>query len=243
VIEHVAVDIAGLTCAIVAISRAFGDSRPWWRGHADAEWLLVPSLYRRGSANKEGNLNARFRLMAKVRHPDCPGNDNALPWLFLMQHYRLPTRLLDWSESPLVALYFALEEATCEHVDAALWALMPTKLNLQQLGREAILMPGSTDLGRLSVEAFVRNAVNPDVRILAVLTEQSDLRHMVQQSAFTIHGCDSPIDGVPGSGSFLARIRIPAAMKPGFRQVLALYGISRATVPGSRKLGAGTWGA
>jgi hypothetical protein len=86
-IEHVARDIAELTCAIVAITRAFDGSRPWWRGHADVEWRLVPSLYRRGFASKEGNLNTRFRLMAKARHRDCPGNDRAFPWLFLMQHY------------------------------------------------------------------------------------------------------------------------------------------------------------
>jgi len=140
-IEHVATDIAEFTHAIVAITRAFGNSRPWWRGQADARWSLVPSLYRKGFASKEGNINSRFRMMAKVRHANCPTSDDAFPWLFLMQHYRLPTRLLDWSESPLVAVYFATEAEAGDDTDAALWALSPTGLNLQQLKREVICMP------------------------------------------------------------------------------------------------------
>ena len=108
--------------------------------------------------------------------------------------------------------------------------MQPANMNLQQLGREAILMPTSSDLQRLSIEAFVKNAQNPDSRILAVLTAQSDLRHMMQQSAFTIHGSDTPMDELQGAEGFLVRIRIPAASKTSFRQVLALYGVSRASL-------------
>jgi len=78
----------------------------------------------------------------------------------------------------------------------------------------------------LSQEAFVPNNVNPDRRILSVLTEQSDLRHMVQQSVFTIHGCGTSISDLPDADDFLARIRVPAKAKPAFRQVLAHFGIS-----------------
>jgi len=229
-IEYTATDIAELTRSIVAIARAFGNSRPWWRGQADARWGLVPSLYQKGFQSKEGNINNRFRMMAKVRYPNCPTNNDAFPWLFLMQHYRLPTRLLDWSESPLVAVYFSTEGEAFDDTDSALWALSPTGLNLPQLKREAICMPGSRDLRQLSREAFVPNKDNPDSRILSVITEQSDLRHMVQQSVFTIHGCDTSISDLPESDKYLARILIPGKAKAAFRQVLALFGISRAAL-------------
>ena len=56
---------------------------------------------------------------------------------------------------------------------------------------------------------------------------QMDLRHMAQQSMFTIHGCNTPIDKLPGPEDFLARIRIATDSKDYFRQLLTLYGISR----------------
>jgi len=45
-----------------------------------------------------------------------------------MQHYRLPTRLLDWSFSPLIAAYFAVRETTDADEDACIWALAPSVL-------------------------------------------------------------------------------------------------------------------
>ena len=228
--EYVATDIAELTQAVVAITRGYGDSKPWWRGHSNIDWSLLPSLYRRELSAKEHNINARFRMMAKARYANCPRSNAPFPWLFLMQHYRLPTRLLDWSQSPLIALYFALETDVDEASDAAVWALLPTGLNLQQMGEGKICLYGSRSLGRLAAEAFVRNTKKPDIRILSVLTEQSDPRHMVQQSTFTIHGSNTPIEVLPDADAYLARIRIPEKTKPTFRQLLSLLGISRATL-------------
>ncbi len=53
-------------------------------------------------------------------------------WISLAQHYRVPTRLLDWSENPLVALYFAVEvdeDSNGAQVDGRVWALNPLQLN------------------------------------------------------------------------------------------------------------------
>jgi hypothetical protein len=52
-----------------------------------------------------------------------PARGDVDSWLFLMQHFRLPTRLLDWSEGALIALYFALQEKK-----PVLWMLNPSGL-------------------------------------------------------------------------------------------------------------------
>jgi len=226
--EYSAVDISTFAAAVVAASRCFDNTRPWWRGQRHADWNLQPSLYRLGFASKEVNLNARFRLMAKARRGEVPDSSDALGWLFLMQHYRLPTRLLDWSQSPLVALYFAIERP--DDTDAALWALSPTRLNSIEAKTASICMPHSRTVGLLGAQAFRRDSERADTRILAVLTEEADLRHLVQQSSFTLHGRGDPLDQGEASPSLLVKVRIPSAAKKGLRQALALLGINRASL-------------
>lgn len=81
----------------------------WFRGQANADWALHPGLARKPATLKhEAALMKRFRQNATTLVPHRPADE--WEWLFLAQHYGLPTRLLDWSENPLVALYFAAEE-------------------------------------------------------------------------------------------------------------------------------------
>lgn len=226
--EFVAPDIGKFLQIVVRATRHFDDTRLWWRGHRKMDWPLATSLHRRGMGPKEANLNQRFRMSARVRRRDCPSSREPMAWLFLMQHYRLPTRLLDWTRSPLVALFFAVDGP--DDSDSAVWALGPSRLNQLEAGRRAIFLSGTESVSQLAIEAFRTDIRSSDERILAVLTEQIDLRHMVQQSAFTIHGRSEPLDQIDGGDSALARIRIPVAAKPGFRQMLNLLGISRSSL-------------
>jgi hypothetical protein len=75
----------------------------------------------------ENALIKRFMQNA-TPHITVPPRDE-WEWMFLMQHHRAPTRLLDWSESPLAALYFAVSNKEYAGAVGAVWCLKPVALN------------------------------------------------------------------------------------------------------------------
>ena len=84
-----------------------------WRGQ-ERDWPLIPGIYREGREENELDITNRFRQGASPRFTNCPARDDYQSWLFLMQHHRLPTRLLDWSQSALTSLFFAAMPKTKE---------------------------------------------------------------------------------------------------------------------------------
>lgn len=81
----------------------------FYRGHADESWDLKPSIFRSDEGIKNEHL--LFRDMVAHVPRDFSECKSALDYLVQMQHYELPTRLLDVTTNPLVALYFACQPA------------------------------------------------------------------------------------------------------------------------------------
>lgn len=95
----------------------------FFRGQSNSSWNVSPSLFRKNLFYAE-NL-----LLTEIKHT-CPSEmmDNQFDTLVKMQHYGMPTRLLDTTTNPLVALYFACESNTEKECDGAVYAFpnMPT---------------------------------------------------------------------------------------------------------------------
>lgn len=120
----------------------------WYRGQADKTWELVPGVQRDFSGSEEDLFRKEryytndFLASASVfKSPTLPIDDYA-GWLTLMQHYGLPTRLLDWSRSPLVSLYFTVCDKSRWDKDGCVWMLTPGKLNESQHLEKPSLIDG-----------------------------------------------------------------------------------------------------
>ncbi len=91
-----------------------------YRGISNKDFKLLNSLSRLGTPypNMEKNLIKQFK---KYAHKLIVDKDTEWHWLSVAQHYGLPTRLLDWTYSPLIAAHFAVVDLQFYDVDGAVW--------------------------------------------------------------------------------------------------------------------------
>lgn len=240
------IDIPSLFEGIQFAYDQFNNSQVWWRGQRDFTWKLIPSVLRSQPDFNERAAIVRFQQRATSRHPYVPSIDDRPSWLFLMQHYRLPTRLLDWTESPLIAAFFASEVYEChqfhplqiEDSDGALYGLSPYILNSYQVDRDKLrkpkdtdelLMPEDEEVEKVIAPAFDRDAQETN-HIVAVRPNEVDIRLMVQQSVFTINGYNCPLDDLDNSDEFLIKYCIPKSCKLSVRKELKRLGIRLSSI-------------
>lgn len=109
--------------------------RRWaFRGQGRSDWPLDTTLSRHLTqrnihktvwAHQEERIIRIFCRKAQQFLHHIPREDDIFGWLAIMQHHGAPTRLLDFTWSPFVAAFFALESATA---DCAVWAVNFTRL-------------------------------------------------------------------------------------------------------------------
>ena len=214
-------EIQSLAQASELINRLYSDwnitkdKSLWFRGQGCYDWNLLPGLYRadvHGEFEREAIRD--FKLHAPRFLTDIPRTE--MGWISLMQHYGLPTRLLDWSESYLTALFFAVQNTNIEE-DAALWVVRPAYLNREALGVHSILIESDDAFRNYVLPApkerkWVVEAEYP----AAFRPEWNSVRIAAQKGCFTIHGYDKrPLEEIiteyqkSGKNMQAVRIRIP----------------------------------
>jgi hypothetical protein len=220
----------------VAEVSALWRCKPWWRGHVRCDWRLTDSFHDKDELRaNEFPTNHAFINGAGVRYDRCPAQTDYPGWLFLMRHYGLPVRLLDWTESPLVALFFAVEAGDHDDTDGCVWALQPSVLNLWSFGEEGIVTADNPDLSGIFAEAINGTTSGKgrerfQGKPIAVAPPHTDLRHLLQQSMFTLHTGPTPINEFSDNERFLAQIVISKKRKEFIRDHLDILGIRKSTL-------------
>jgi hypothetical protein len=218
---------------------------PWFRGHANADWKLTPKLYRRIPTRRPIRIiEDDFRQEFTMRAPGLSGltenkPQNSWEWYFIMQHSGAPTRLLDWTEGALIALYFAVRDSDGTN-DASVWVLEPWKLNERVVGEPEVIAPGTTS-GISEANAarycpwlpdiYAGNAELPSLPV-AVYPSHTARRISTQRSCFTVHGSD--VEGLEKFGReeppFLLNIVVSGSAVRSIAEQLVLCGVDELTI-------------
>ncbi len=211
---------------------------PWFRGEpGEVDTPLLPSLYRlvNGKRLNENEIVQSFRRMARgfCNYP-LPNRDDTEEWLFLMQHQRLPTRLLDWTEGALIGLYFAIE-----YKAPVVWMLNPDRLNQRtypeaEIGSNIIswIRPNN---GKINIlHENLRGAWELDKRgvdlPIAIKPAYIHPRMAAQKSCFTVHGLQKRSVNVLVPKSVLAKFEIDENAIPEIQSDLRMLGITHTSV-------------
>jgi hypothetical protein len=221
--------------------------KPWFRGESNDQSPLCPKIAEYDE-KEENYLLQSFRRKSAGLANVPPRQGHTDLWLFLAQHYGVPTRLLDWTEGLLHALYFAINRAKSK---PKIYMLNAHKLNeLAGMSSDQLnyplswVMRGSLYIAlawqhRTLKEDQKKYITDHNIKIdipIAFPATYQDHRMFAQRSCFTIHGITlEPLQDILSKemlelSEYLIEYEIDIDEKSSLLRELSILGISASTV-------------
>jgi hypothetical protein len=183
----------------------------FYRGQPKYNDELIPSIFREDNkiiADREPDIFREFQLIKNTQDNFIKTN---FEWLIMMQHYGLPTRLLDWTKDILIALYFSVRDKKYNNDDGALFILEPISLNNVVYGQRSMCdrtnsqviihanlscvyniddLKKTEEIKKLimkgeSIEKWLQREIEMPIAVIPPI--QND-RIFLQKGVFTLHG-------------------------------------------------------
>jgi hypothetical protein len=169
----------------------------WCRGHDDLRYDLVPSALRYPTEdlrNAALNLIVDFRRLGEIKLARPPRWDEEFRWVQIAQHYGLPTRLLDWTESPTVALYFASQNL---RTDGGVYVMNPVDLKRASFPLRPRILDQHQDSKILDRYLILTGSTNAKTKLktVAINPVWNSERLVAQKGVFTLHGTEFNLGG------------------------------------------------
>ena len=246
--------LEGFTRKIRSIA-ARSDQVLLFRGHGSWRYRLLPSVLREVRYKRNEHIVVR-ELVAS--HPeDFAGDTTTLEQLVRVQHYALPSRLLDATWNPLVALYFAAAEkfdvngevvvfrvdtSVVKYYDSDTVSCVSNLAHLTTEQKDAIDFAAADFNNQTSIDRLLQfiRVEKPHFRaqiepnhlrtVWCVKPKQNNRRILAQSGAFLIFGLTAELDTNPVSNIAIERIRINKSSKAQILSELDRVAINESTM-------------
>lgn len=165
----------------------------WFRGVTEVNYRLTPGIYRDSDPEydqiHENDISYEFIRKAKAYPKVGGGNISRWEWFHVMQHYGIPTRFLDWTESALIGIYYAVRRAG-QNSSPCVWVLDPFWLNEESTGKTEVFFTdpiGQTEEDE-PINSYCIASQNLPKYPVGIFPPYVDERMKAQHATFTIHG-------------------------------------------------------
>ena len=242
------IEVSDIARYIEAVNEIRAEGYTFFRGQDSfIQHKLLPSLLREDfktsrriySASCDKSFMNSFKSRAVACINFLPQND--WEWMSTAQHYGLPTRMLDWSQSALSALFFAVENEKFEYADdedtSVIWCLNPIALNEKtRFVEEYTVIPNIIEQNQVFQtkleEKFGIGKSSADIIYpIALICPASNRRINAQKGTFTLFPLNAkPLEEMDGMDDILVQIKINRESKQEIKKQLFEIGITYSNI-------------